>query len=293
MPNKAWQRVSFENAADKTPADIDFCLPNLLAGGVGTVAAEAGIGKTSLLLQLGAAVAAGIPVAHEALPAPSTTGKVVFLAAEDPPQILGRRIHFMMKSLVAHGYDNGVIKKIETQFHLFSLLGDTPKIVPVTESTPRAWERLENMAAGARLLILDPIRSFHLCDDQDYGQMSMLFQILTDIAARCRCTILFSHHVNRGSIGGQVEAGRRQSDATEGLRAFVNPTRWVLNMHTMSPEEADAHGVSGESIRDFVRVSIPKSNYGPPLDPFWLRRSAKFEGIFESVRLNAQPRKQA
>jgi RecA-family ATPase len=277
MPNKTWQRVSFENAADKTPVAIDFCLPNLLAGSVGTVAAEAGIGKTSLLLQLGVAVAAGIPVAHEALPAPNMTGKVVFLAAEDPPQILERRIHFMMKSLVAHGYDNDVIKKIETQFHLFALLGDTPKIVPVNESTPRAWGRLENMAAGARLLILDPIRRF---------------QILSDIAGRCKCTILFSHHVNRGSIGGQVEAGRRRSDATEGLRAFVNPTRWVLNMHTMSPEDADAHGVGSDSMRDYVRVSIPKSNYGPPLESFWLRRSTKFEGIFESVSLSAQQRKQ-
>jgi hypothetical protein len=47
MPNKAWQRASFENVADKTPAEIDFCLPNLLAGGVGTVAAEADIAGPS------------------------------------------------------------------------------------------------------------------------------------------------------------------------------------------------------------------------------------------------------
>ncbi len=53
-----------------------------------------------------------------------------------------------------------------------------------------------------------------------------------------------------------------------------------------------AHGVSSDLRRDYVRVSIPKSNYGPPLEPFWLRRSAKFEGIFEYASLSTQPRKQ-
>jgi len=285
MADKAWERVSFQTAADKAPREIDFCLPNLLAGGVGTVAADAGIGKTSLLLQLGAAVAAGIPVAGDALPAPGVTGKVVFLAAEDPPQILERRVHFLLQSLTAQGYGNETLQKLESQFHLFSLIGYAPKLVPVSELSAKTWDRLAAMAAGARLLVLDPIRSFHLSDDQDYGQMSLLFQILNDIAGRCRCTILFSHHVNRRSIGGQVEAGRRESDAIEGLRAFVNPTRWVLNMRTMSQEEAKAHGVSDESRPNYVRVTIPKSNYGPPLDPFWLHRSKEFEGIFESARL--------
>ncbi len=51
-----WRRVSFvEVRRDKPPAP-DFCLTNLPAGSVGVVAAPAGIGKTSLLMQLGAAV---------------------------------------------------------------------------------------------------------------------------------------------------------------------------------------------------------------------------------------------
>jgi hypothetical protein len=50
MSNKTWQRVPFENAADKTPPEIDFCLPNPLASDAGIVAVVANNGKISLQL---------------------------------------------------------------------------------------------------------------------------------------------------------------------------------------------------------------------------------------------------
>lgn len=75
VASRTWERVSFGAAANAAPPELDFCVPNLIAAGVGTVAADAGVGKTSLLLQLGAAVAAGIPLAAAALPAPRPSGR--------------------------------------------------------------------------------------------------------------------------------------------------------------------------------------------------------------------------
>jgi len=55
----------------------------------------------------------------------------------------------------------------------------------------------------------------------------------------------------------------------------------------MSQEEAEAHCISVDARPHYVRVSIPKANYGPPIEPFWLKRSAQFEGIFEYAKLSA------
>lgn len=283
-----WQRISFRAAADTAPPKIDFCLPNLLAGSVGTVAAEPGIGKTSLLLQLGAAVAAGIPVANGAIPKPEGTGKVVFLAAEDPPRILQRRAHFLVRSLEAQGCGRQLMETLETSFHLFSVVGHAPVLIHERGISNSAWNELSNVAAGARLVILDPIRSFHWCEDQDYRNMSLLYQILVDIASARDCTILFSHHASRCDLGSSTD----ESDAARGLSAFVNPTRWVLNMRTMSEQEARARAIDSASRRDYVQVTIPKSNYGPPVAPIWLHRSVQFEGIFERAALPEAARAQ-
>lgn len=284
MSSDNWRQISFQAAAETSLPTIDFCLPNLLAGTVGTVAAEPGIGKTSLLLQLGAAVAAGIPVANGAFPGPEAIGKVVFLAAEDPQQILDRRAHFLMRSLEVQGYGKQLIEKLDMNFHLFSIVGHAPMLVHERGISRSAWDELSRAAAGTRLFILDPLRSFHWCTDQDYQNLTLLYQILVDIAAYRKCTILFSHHVNRSDSGSGIDA----MGAANGLSAFVNPTRWVLNMHTMSEDEARAYAIDGASRRHYVRVTVPKSNYGPPLAPIWLHRSAEFEGIFERAALRQE-----
>ncbi|HTQ76532.1 MAG TPA: AAA family ATPase [Burkholderiales bacterium] len=274
-----WRRTSFDDSAQAALPPLDFCLPNLLAGSVGTVAAEPGIGKTSLLMQLGAAVAAGVPVAGGAFPAPASTGKVVFLAAEDPPLMLDRRAHFLAKSLDTAG--GGVREVLERNFALYSVVGHAPMLVHERGVSRGAWDELSRAAAGARLVILDPLRAFHWCEDSDYRNLTLLYRILMDIAAARGCTILFSHHLVGPSYALRGEA----RDSAHGLDAFINPTRWVLNMLPMSEEEARAHSVERATMRQYVRVTVPKSNYGPPLASVWLRRSIEFEGMFERADL--------
>lgn len=283
MPDENWRLISFRMAADNPPPAIDFCLPNLVAGTVGVVAAEPGIGKTSLLMQLGAAVAAGISVAGGAMPAPERTGAVVFLAAEDPPKILERRAHFLMRSLDAQGCDNAVAARLDAGLRLLSLVGYAPVILHDTGLNKISMRQLSSFAKGTRLLILDPIRRFHWCNEQDYGKMALLFQLLVDIAVENGCTVLFSHHLSRFDVS--TAAG--EADMAQGISAFVNPTRWVLNLHAMSRKEAADHGVSEDSRRQYVRATIAKSNYGPPLGPYWLHRSNEFEGIFEQCHFSS------
>jgi regulatory protein RepA len=273
-----WRPVSIATAARDAVPPLDFCLPNLLAGTVGVVAAPAGVGKTSLLLQLGAAVAAGVPVAGELLPAPATTGRVVFLGTEDPPAIMHRRVHFLVRSLAHSGAPAEALARLESRLTLYDVSAAAPVVLMKDTLGNSGLKRLEVLATGTRLLILDPIRSFHYCDEQDYGRMAMLFTVLTHVATHTGCTILFSHHVAQPA----TDAGLDEPAGALGSYAFVNATRWVLNLSGMSRGEAQRLGVAADERRHYVRASFTKSNYGPPIPARWLRRSKEFEGVFET-----------
>ena len=278
MDANAWPRVSWGDAQRQPPPEVDFCLANFVAGSVGIVAAQAGIGKTSLLLQIAAAVAAGIPVAGDLLPPPKTTGRVIFLATEDPPAVLQRRAHFLVRSLEAQGYGNDIADRLEESLLFHSVRSKLPNLLSKGNIGESGLDRLSMLARDSRLLILDPIRRFHLCDEQDFAQMSMLFGLLTDIAVQSGCSILFSHHVPQPlTVDDQDEPV-----GALGASAFINATRWVLNLTDMSRQEATRNEIPPEARRDFVRASFTKSNYGPPLPARWLKRSSHFEGIFET-----------
>lgn len=249
---------------------------------MGVVAAPAGIGKTSLLMQLGAAVAAGVPVAGALLPAPTKPGRVVFLAAEDPPAVMQRRAHFLVRSLEAREPALDVTGLLERNFTFNALRTEPPVLLTKNTLGENGLEHITALARDARLLVLDPIRRFHYCDERDYSQMAILFGLLSDIAASTGCTILFSHHLAQPT----TDAGLDEPAGALGSDAFVNATRWVLNMTGMSRMEAQRLGVAGEDRRRYARASFTKSDYGPPIPARWLRRSDVFEGIFETCEFD-------
>jgi RecA-family ATPase len=281
MNSNAWPRISWVEAQYQSPPAVDFCLPNFLAGSVGVVAAQAGIGKTSLLLQIAASVATGVPVAGDLLPPPPTIGQVVFLATEDPLAVLQRRAHFLIRSLAAQGDGEDMAKRLEDNLQFHSARNHLPILLSKGTISESGLDRLSMLARNSRLLILDPIRRFHLCDEQDFAQMSLLFGLLTDIAVDTGCSILFSHHVAQPLTA----ADQDEPIGALGAHAFVNATRWVLNLTDMSRLEAEHRRISPDDRRDYVRASFTKSNYGRPLPARWLKRSADFEGIFESCTI--------
>ena len=275
--NKLRNSISFMEAGQASPPEIDFCLANFMAGTVGVVAAPAGIGKTSLLLQLGAAVAAGIPVAGDLLPAPEKTGKVTFLATEDPPTVLKRRAHFFVRSLLAQGIGTDVIERLDKNFE-FVALHSPPKLLGTDRISNEGLHMLEVMAKESRLIILDPIRRFHYCDEQDFDKMQLLFEMLSSIVAGSGCSLLFSHHVEQALHADTL----RELEGAQGSSAFINATRWVVNMNGMSLEEAKRYEIPPGQRRGYARVAFTKSNYGAPIPARWLKRLEAFEGIFET-----------
>jgi hypothetical protein len=283
MIPKGWHQVSFTGARNNPPATPDFCLPNLVAGSVGFVAAPAGIGKTSLLMQIGVAVAAGVPVAGNLLDTPDKTGRVVMLATEDPPTILQRRAHFLMRSLEARNAGTDLVERLDSNLVFYSAQSGTPTLLLDDGAlSEHGIDLLHSLALGSRLLILDPIRRFHYRDEQDYSQMALLFGVLSDMAASTGCTILFSHHVPQPTS----EVDMDSPVGALGSNAFINMTRWVVNMTGMSRKQAQSLGVDDDERRRYVLASFTKSNYGPAIPARWLRRSVEFEGVLEACEFS-------
>lgn len=278
--DRQWKRVSFMEAWLNDPPEIDFCLANFMSGTVGVLAAPAGIGKTSLLLQLGAAVAAGIPVAGDLLPAPQRSGRVVLLATEDPPAVLKRRAHFFMRSLQAQGHGQDAMERLDRNLQLVSLTSP-PKLLSEKTIGNEGLHMLDNLAKNSRLIILDPIRRFHYCDEQNFDRMQLLFEMLSSVVSGSECGLLFTHHVEQALHADALG----ELEGAQGSSAFINATRWVANLRGMSPDEAERFGIAAERRRDHVRVSFTKSNYGAPIPARWLRRSSQFEGVFETCAL--------
>lgn len=281
MKSKNWEHLSFAQARREEPPQPDFCLPNLVTGTVGIVAAPAGIGKTSLLMQIAASVAAGVPVAGGLLPTPAETGRVVFLATEDPLAVLQRRAHFIVRSLEEQGAGSDVAERLDRNLNFFCAQTKVPILLWPDNLSEHGLDRLEVLARDTRLLILDPIRRFHYCDEQDYSQMSMLFGLLTDIAANNGCTILFSHHVPQPTSDAELEA----PTGALGSNAFINATRWVLNLSGMSRTQGQHLGVAENERRHYVLASFTKSNYGETIPARWLRRSETYEGVLSACDL--------
>jgi hypothetical protein len=282
MKSNNWQQLSFAQARRDELPQPDFCLPNLIAGTVGVVAAPAGIGKTSLLMQIAASVAAGVPVAGGLLPAPDKSGKVVFLATEDPLAVLQRRAHFIVRSLEEQGASSDVIERLDHNLNFFCAQAKVPILLWPDNLSEHGLDRLDSLARGARLLILDPIRRFHYCDEQDYSHMSMLFGLLTDIAANNGCTILFSHHVPQPASDADLEAPA----GALGSHAFINATRWVLNLSGMSHTQGQHLGIAENQQRHYVLASFTKSNYGEAIASRWLQRSETYEGVLSACNLD-------
>jgi len=112
--------------------------------------------------------------------------------------------------------------------------------------------------------------------------MAMLFSLLTDIAANNGCTILFSHHVPQPASDADLGA----PTGALGSNAFINATRWVLNLSGMSHTQGQHLGIAENQQRHYVLASFTKSNYGEAIASRWLQRSETYEGVLSACNLD-------
>jgi RecA-family ATPase len=256
--------ASFNN----DPPELDFIWPGFLAGTVGALIAPGATGKSFWALEAAMAVACGMDGGDLLDLKPLYSGRVVYLAAEDPAPALIRRVHAIGKFL-----DPLAREVIAENLTIEPVMGKRLNVMDVEH-----LRRVVDYASGARLIILDTLSRIHNLDENSNGDMSRLISTLEYIADNTGSAVLYLHHVNKSSAR---DGKSGQQHAARGASALIDNARWCGFVTRMSDDEAvtlayqddDKSPVGLERRNYFVRFGISKQNYdATPLDRWYERK---------------------
>jgi RecA-family ATPase len=259
------------------PKELDFIFPGFLAGAVGALVAPGGAGKSFWALEAAMSVACRLEGGDLLGLCPKYTGRVVYLAAEDPAEVLIRRVHAIGQRL-----NPAAREAIAEGLTLEAVVGKRLNLMDEAH-----LRRVIQYAEGARLIVLDTISRMHNLDENNNGDMSRLISTLEYIAANTGAAVLFLHHVSKGSAStGQTD----QQQAARGASALIDNARWCGFVAKMTEAEsqrlsdrADRKPIGNDRRGFFVRFGLSKQNYSATsLDQWYERRDG---GVLVPVEL--------
>lgn len=274
--------IDIQQAFTQQPEPLDYVLPGMLAGTVGSIVSPGGAGKTTFLLQLAVQLAGGVDTLGVG---ELVQGRVYYLAAEDPGLALVHRLHAIGRLIPPSRWE-----ALKDNLIIEPLVGESANIM-----SPEWRDFLCAAADGSRLIILDTLRRFHSLDENSSGDMSRLLSTLEHVTSLTGCSIVFAHHVGKSAaLNGQGD----MQQASRGSSVLVDNPRWQSNLVGMTTKEAEAlcdpdsgRAVGAANRQHFVRWGISKMNYGPPVAEKWFRRGSG--GVLEPVTLECGKPKKA
>ncbi|MEI7996721.1 MAG: helicase RepA family protein [Methylococcaceae bacterium] len=259
--------IDIMSAFTNDPPDLDFIWPGFLAGTVGALVAPGATGKSFFALEAAMSIACSVAGGDLVELSPVRTGRVVYLAGEDPAPALIRRVHAIGQHLNQQARES-----IAANLILEPIMGRRLDVM-----NERHLSRVVEFCQGTRLIVLDTLSRIHQRDENSNGDMAVLISVLEYVAARTGAAVLFLHHVNKGSaMAGQTD----QQQAARGASALVDNARWcgyVVKMTKSESENLTDRHYDRQPIGDrrgfFVRFGISKQNYDvTPLDKWFERK---------------------
>lgn len=249
------------------PPALDFIWPGFLAGTVGALVAPGATGKSFWALEAAMAVACNVPNGDLLALTPQHTGRVVYVAAEDPPPALTKRLHAIGKHLSEVAQE-----VIAERLTVESVMGMRLNLMD-----DKQLEHIISFCAESRLIVLDTISRMHQLDENSNGDMARLVSMLEHLAARTGAAVLYLHHVNKGSAR---ESQTDQQQAARGASALIDNARWCGFVAKMTKDEAarysdrpfDKKPIDSDRRHFFVRFGISKQNYDQPFEDCWYQR---------------------
>lgn len=267
-------RAAFENE----PPTLDFIWPGFLAGTVGALVAPGATGKSFWALEAAMAIACSVAGGDVVNLKPQHTGRVVYLAGEDPAPALIRRVHAIGQHL-----NQSAREAIAKNLTLEPIMGKRLNVMDVAH-----LRRVIDYSAGARLIVLDTLSRIHDRDENSNGDMARLVATLECVAASTGASVLYLHHVSKGSAReGQTD----QQQAARGASALIDNARWCGFVAKMTEEQAkslsdrayDRQPIGNNRRGFFVRFGVSKQNYdATPLDQWHKRHDG---GVLAPVEL--------
>ena len=260
------------------PPELDFIWPGFLAGTVGALVAPGATGKSFFALEAAMSIACSVAGGDLVGLTPKKTGRVIYFAGEDPQPALIKRVHSIGQHL-----GQSAREAIAANLILEPIMGKRLNVMDEAH-----LRRVIEYSADARLIVLDTLSRIHQLDENSNGDMAHLVATLEHLAATTGASVLYLHHVNKGSArDGQTD----QQQAARGASALIDNARWCGYVAKMSEQEAerftDRGGADRAPIGDrrgyFVRFGVSKQNYdATPLDRWYQRHEG---GVLLPVEL--------
>ena len=254
-------RVNIAQAVATTPPPQKYIVGHLPdePGAYGLIIGPDGSRKSWLALHIALAVACGKPVAQGVdgsliWPAPEP-GRVVYLSSEDSANVLARRV-WSLAQLPGYEWGESAEENLDliptySGMAILSLDGDG-KPIPTPE-----YKDLVEYAAGARLIILDPLSDlFDIAESDDRAARGAV-QILRDLSLRTGAGVLGIHHQNK--VG--MMNGEKHHQSGRGSSRFGAGCRWAVVLQPMDDGTAEECGISASEKRDWTGVHEGKASY--------------------------------
>ncbi len=243
--------------------ELDFVLPGLLAGTVGTLVAPNSTGKSYFALEAAVSIACdGVDLLRLGL---NRWGKVGILCAEDPAAVLRHRLNAIGKLL-------SIWQRIEADAN-FDLVVKDPEAPSWDLTEKGTLDRFTAWGEGKRLIILDTLSRFHSKDGKSNAEMVHVMGALELLAARTGAAVLFLHT-------------ERDASVLRNLTPY-----WSTSLSNMSTSEArtlteaGSGKAVGESRRQYyVRLSLPELDYSELVGDRWYKRAEG--GVLVPVELS-------
>lgn len=251
--------LSFLHAAKSAPPTLDFILPGFIPGTVAGLVSPGGTGKSFFALELSCAVAGGQDANLLSLPV-TGEGSVHYLAAEDPPEILHKRLHH-----IARYMPEAAIERVNENLVVIPALASG---VNVLESEWMA--EIVRRSTGCRLIVLDTLSRLHAGDENKTGEAKSVMRQLELLAKTVGAGLLYLHHISKhAAVNGAGDA----QQAARGSSAFVDDARYCSFLKGMTEEEAKKFGIDTDERVFYVRWNANKQNYAVPEPDRWFIRS--------------------
>jgi len=261
--------INIMTAFEREPKPLNFIWPTFLSGTVGALIGQGSAGKSMFALEAAMAVACGDHQLGDLLGIqPNGQGPVVYLAGEDPEPPLEHRIHAIGKHLSIDAK-----RAIADNLTVQTIIGEGIDVLKRSYS-------LTEYCVNTRLLIIDTLIRVHHENENDNGAMAQVIAILEALAHTHGTTILYLHHVNKGS----AKENTNDQSAARGASALTDNARWCANLTKMTEAQAKNNGVSETQRGYYVQFKITKANYDVIPPSKWYKRSNG--GVLLPVDLN-------
>lgn len=245
-------RSDIQHRLEDTPEDRPYLVEKLLPEGIaGLLTGEGSIGKTTMAMQLGAAVATGT----EFLGQPCKKGSVLMFLSEDDDREMDTRLYRIKQSLKTEHRED-LAKNLRTfanpLIHLpmfdYDPAGRRPCVTPHFGNFWAAAHGLRNL----RLIVIDSYTSVNNLDEVNHANAGYVAFCLRMLARDTGATVLMIHH-----------PPKHGKNEPRGSGALQNSLRWSATLGTLG-KESKATGR--------LQLTVAKHNYGPGYNYFLQRQ---------------------